>query len=81
MSKIGVNQAAAVLISATANGFNFRDCTIEGHSRASWAYQIDAAAKNGKIRDTLYKDVVSGYSTGTSASIENTGQILCDYTY
>ena len=81
MSKIGTAGAAAVYIAATANGFNFRDCTVEGFSRASYAFQVEAAAKNGSIRDTLYKDVVTAYATSFPATVSNAGQILCDYTY
>lgn len=81
MSKAGIGAASGIFIASTANGVNLSDLTVEGYSRAQYAVNFDAAAKNGKVRDTLYKDVTSSFSNAVPATFEVTGSLLVDYTY
>lgn len=69
MSKAGSGAAAAVYLGASARGFNYQACRVEGYSRASYAFQMESGAKNGNIRDTIYKDVVSGFNSGTGTNV------------
>jgi hypothetical protein len=74
MSKAGAGVAAAVYIGAAARAFNYQACRIEGYSRASYAFQMEAASKNGIIRDTIYKDIVNTFNAGTGTNVTMSGQ-------
>jgi hypothetical protein len=71
---------AGIYVGPTADGFNIQDATVEGDGRATHAIAIDAAARNGTVRDMLYKNVKNGYAFGTGVHVDNTGQKLVTYT-
>lgn len=68
-----------ILLGASADGFSIVSPTVNADSFGAYAVAIDASAKNGTIRDVIYKGVVSGYSTGAGTNIDNTGQKLATY--
>ena len=69
MSKASVGTYPAVLIGATARGFTYRACDIDGFSRAGYAFNVDAAAKNGDIRGNIYRSVVTSFNIGTGTNV------------
>jgi len=79
MAKNSGGSFQGVYLGPNADGFNFSQCTVEGFGRATHAFGIDPAAKNGVIRDTLYKGMVTGYTNGTGTNVDNTGQKLVTY--
>lgn len=70
---------AGIYVGPSADGFNIQDATVEGFGRATYAIAIDAAARNGTVRDMLYKNVKNGYAFGTGVNVDNTGQKLVTY--
>ncbi|AOO81668.1 hypothetical protein [Bosea vaviloviae] len=69
MSKAGAGSYSAVLLNPTARGFKFIGCDFDCSSRAAYALSINAAAKNGIIKDNTYRDVVTAFNTGTGTNV------------
>lgn len=70
---------SGLYLGPTANGFSVNDCTIEGSGRATYALGVDASAANGNVLNTIYKGVVTGFSTGTGTNVTISGQKLATY--